>query len=386
MGKTSLLFQLLEKLRPSARTAFIFQTHCDSRDFLRFLMSDVGYTPAGEHDLVDFHLYLNAMLIEEARRGRRFVLMIDEAQNLSPTVLETIRLLTDFETPSRKLLQIVLSGQPQLEEKLAHRDLAQLRQRISIVTRISPLSNAEVDQYITHRLRAAGYDGAPLFTSGARSLIATGSRGIPREINNLCFNSLSLGCASKRKRIDEPLVKEAIADLELHPGVEANGSRKPAASRLSWKDPVIGIRVAASLALVSLVFLMSFSFVNKSGKPAASPAPVQPAAVLTVVKTADEPAVSVPPEPDPYQMVMVSRKDNLHAIVRRELHRQLNTRLIQEILRLNPDIVNPNLIEEGMQLRLPVSPTTPSAGPGRSTGPVAGGATAKKQGEERIMP
>ena len=156
------------------------------------------------------------MLVEEARQGRRVVLVIDEAQNLNPTVLETIRLLTDFETPSRKLLQIVLAGQQQLEQKLAHPDLAQLRQRMSSVSRLAPLDQEEIDLYIAHRLRVAGHEGSPLFTAGARSLIAARSGGIPRVINNLCFSGLSIACAKRTPVVDEAIVREAAADLELH--------------------------------------------------------------------------------------------------------------------------------------------------------------------------
>ena len=139
MGKTTLLFQLLERLEGSARTIFLFQTQCDLREFFRYLLADLGVDTSGL-DLVQMHEKLNEILIREARAKRRFVLVIDEAQNLEDAVLESVRLLSDFETPSSKLMQIVLAGQPQLAEKLARPDLIQLRQRISIVSRLEPLT------------------------------------------------------------------------------------------------------------------------------------------------------------------------------------------------------------------------------------------------------
>src|ERR1035438_5582910 len=156
MGKTTLLFHLLEKFRSSARTAFLFQTQCNSREFMRFLLAELGYE-TGDHDFVRMHEEFNQHLLREAKAGNRFIVVVDEAQNLDPSVLETIRLLSDFETPQAKLLQIVLAGQPELADKLASRNLAQLRQRISLGSGLKPLSVDDTRNYIQHRLRVAGY-------------------------------------------------------------------------------------------------------------------------------------------------------------------------------------------------------------------------------------
>src|ERR1700686_3142610 len=139
MGKTTLLFQLLEKFRGNAHTAFLFQTQCNSREFMRFLLAELG-CESYEQDFVRMHDEFNKLLLQEARAGKRFIIVIDEAQNLDPSVLETIRLLSDFETPRAKLLQIILAGQPQLADKLASRNLSQLKQRISLLNGLSPLS------------------------------------------------------------------------------------------------------------------------------------------------------------------------------------------------------------------------------------------------------
>lgn len=214
MGKTTLLFQLLAKLRPSARTAFLFQTQCTSREFMRLLLMELGLVSHGE-DLVTMHEEFNRCLLEEAQAGRRFIIVIDEAQNLELSVLETVRLLSDFETPQAKLLQIILAGQPELADKLARPSLRQLRQRVSLLSRLGPLPPEEVERYIDHRLRTAGYKGDSMFTPEAQKMIAQASEGIPRCINNLCFNSLSLGYALRQSTIGPDIIREAMADLDL---------------------------------------------------------------------------------------------------------------------------------------------------------------------------
>jgi general secretion pathway protein A len=216
MGKTSLLYHYLGYLRDRARTAFVFRTDCDSREFIRHVLIDLGIEVAGM-DLPAMHEALNRLLTDEMRAGRRFVLVVDEAQNLEERVLESIRLLSNFETPWMKLMQIVLAGQPQLADRLASPSMAQLRQRVSMVMRIAPFTPKEVDAYIDHRLWIGGCDRPSLFTANARKLIAEHSEGIPRNINNLCFNALSLGCALKRKTIDRDVILEVISDLDLEP-------------------------------------------------------------------------------------------------------------------------------------------------------------------------
>ena len=208
MGKTSLLYHYLSYLRDKARTAFVFRTDCDSREFIRHLLMDLGIDMAGM-DLPAMHDALNRLLTEEMRAGRRFVLVIDEAQNLDEKVLESIRLLSNFETPWINLMQIVLAGQPQLADRLASPSMAQLRQRVSMVIRIEPVTD-EVNAYIDHRLWIAGCERPAFLTVGARKLIAEHSEGIPRNINNLCFNAMSLACALKRKTIDRDIVATSL--------------------------------------------------------------------------------------------------------------------------------------------------------------------------------
>jgi general secretion pathway protein A len=215
MGKTTLLFHLLEQYRNRALTAFLFQTQCEWREFLGYLFADLGMECADARDFVTMHQRLNRMLAEQARRGRFCLVIIDEAQNLDSQALETIRLLSDFETSRTKLLQIVLAGQPSFEHRLADPSLLQLRQRLSMICRLSPLNEREVNEYIDHRLRVAGHSGSELFTFEAREIVARVSEGIPRVISNLCFNSMSLAFASGQKLITPELVNEVATDLAL---------------------------------------------------------------------------------------------------------------------------------------------------------------------------
>jgi type II secretory pathway predicted ATPase ExeA len=224
MGKTSLLFHYLDSLRNSARTVFLFQTVGNARDLMYYLLADLGLDGAGK-DLPEMHSILNRVLMEEMHSGRRLVLVIDEAQNLDEKVLESVRLLSNFETPWMKLIQIVLAGQPQLAEQLAKSSMAQLRQRISFSIPIKPLTREEVDAYVDHRLWVAGYNGPPMLSIGARALLAERSEGVPRNINNMCFCAMSLGWASKAKTIDREMMRDVVADLE--PGSPNEETQRP---------------------------------------------------------------------------------------------------------------------------------------------------------------
>lgn len=214
MGKTTLLNKLMEELRDSARIVFLFQTQCNSRELLRYLLGELGVESSGI-DVVAMHRKLNEQLFQEMLQGRRFVLIVDEAQNLQDSVLETIRLLSDFETTHRKLIQIVLAGQPQLADTLMRPSLSQLRQRIAILTSLAPLSAAETARYVEHRLRAAGLSGELVFTEDALAILAERSKGTPRSINNLCFNALQMGYSEGSKTIDSKIIERVAGKLDL---------------------------------------------------------------------------------------------------------------------------------------------------------------------------
>src|SRR5215469_9936416 len=151
MGKTTVLYQLSQELRDTTRIVHVSQTQCTSREFVEYILQDLGVDVDGV-GLVTLHGKLNEILFEELLEGKRFLLIVDEAQNLDESVLETVRMLSNFETHNAKLLQIILSGQPQLAAKLALPKLSQLRQRIGMLTRLEPFSVVETGLYIEHRL------------------------------------------------------------------------------------------------------------------------------------------------------------------------------------------------------------------------------------------
>ncbi len=247
MGKTTLLFSILEQLRETARTAFVFNTQGTSRDLLRYINHEFELPDCGD-DPVKFHEQFKEFLVTEARKDRPVLLLLDEAQNLDATSLETIRLLSDFETPGKKLLQIVLAGQPQFAEKLAESSLSQLFQRIATVSRLARLNPDETSAYIAHHLSKAGHCGHHLFTPDALTWIAEKAQGIPREINRLCFNGLSIGCALQKRAVDVAILTEVEHDLDLRTSESGSRVRREAVASPATKwdyprnhlaDPVI---------------------------------------------------------------------------------------------------------------------------------------------------
>jgi type II secretory pathway predicted ATPase ExeA len=269
MGKTTLLFHLLEKFRHNARTAFLFQTQCSSREFMRFLLAEIGIETDSQ-DFVRMHEQFNRCLVQEARAGKRFIVVIDEAQNLDASVLETVRLLSDFETPQAKLLQIVLVGQPGLADKLATPSLVQLRQRITSVSGLNPLTSEETARFIDHRLQVAGYKGSGLFLPEAQELIAQVSEGIPRQINNYCFHALSLACALRKKTVDAQMVREVTHDLDITRFISDVGS--PRRLDLSNSKPSDPFSPVEELTGVAKEYVESPLPPSGTGKNSLSPA------------------------------------------------------------------------------------------------------------------
>ncbi len=400
MGKTTLLYQLLEEWRDSARTVFLFQTQCDSREFFRHLLGELGVDTLGM-DLVSMHDKLNHILFQEMLEGRRFVLIVDEAQNLDETVLETIRLLSNFETPHAKLLEIVIAGQPQLAAKLARPSLSQLRQRIAILTRLEPLTAAEVSRYIDHRLQVAGYQDGPLFSPEALTLIAARSHGVPRVINNLCFNALSTGFAQGRRVINPEIMREIIADLELDSAARESGVRRatfaeapaPVAAPMAAPAPLPQLTYqpakqprrsgwvsrTAAISLLVIAGVLLFPSLRKLDRTALRAALHTAIQKITPQKlwnsrsvsaglgtdstgqpvTSDAPAHVTGPLTI---TILAGSGETLRDISLRYLGRY-DENLLEQIQALNPQLQDLNQIEAGQLVRLPLSPAPLIAGP-----------------------
>jgi type II secretory pathway predicted ATPase ExeA len=388
MGKTTLLFQYIESLRHRARTAFLFQRARDTHELMRYLLADLGLAAASK-DLAELNLMLNGVLQEEMQAGRRFVLVIDEAQNLGPEVLESVRLLSNFETPWAKLMHIVLAGQPQLAGLLSRPSMRQLRQRISSLARLHPFTPEETNAYINHRLWVAGRAGSNVFTVGARTLIAEHSGGIPRNINNLCYESLALAHAAEAAQVKSDMVREAISDLAIESLVPNGPSAKLEPSSKVSAGPFTGGRRGSSWAIVSISALLLLSIVSgvlwkvklhpqplgvtPNVEAAAFPARVTALALAseTMSPPSASLAVSKPPagprnslahgeqddavqiQNSPVSTVVVEPGMTLRRISLRYL-RRFGPAEVAAILSLNPQIKDPDHIDAGEQIRLPL--------------------------------
>jgi general secretion pathway protein A len=214
-GKTTLLNRLLDWLRgQNVATAYIFNSRLEVNHLFDFMMADFEI-PYESREKSHILLRLNQWLLERYRAGETAVLIVDEAQNLSPEVLEEIRLLTNLETSTEKLLQIVLTGQPELEEKLKIPQLRQLRQRITLRCRTSALSLEETFGYIAERLRIAGANSEPIFSKEAIQAVHLYSRGIPRVVNLLCEHAMINAYVDSLRPVPAHLVEEVARDFQL---------------------------------------------------------------------------------------------------------------------------------------------------------------------------
>jgi general secretion pathway protein A len=414
-GKTTLIFEMLHILRDKARIVFLFQTISTPTDLLRSLLSGLGVRDL-QGNLVEMQIRLRDLLTEQYRLGKRVVVVIDEAQNLDDSVLELVRMLSNFETARDKLIQIVLAGQPQLADNIGSPELLQLRQRISIFARLQPFTPEETTLYILHRLRVAGYNSdMPLFTKDALALIALCSEGLPRNINNLCFNALSLGAALQQKPIDRDVIRQVIGDLDIGPRrkrgpTTAKPQEKaedilefiPADDRSSggW-FPKIAVAAVVLLA-VGLGLTESQRWLGHTAQPqtpltvTAKPEPVvqepvvavppppalddepEPLAVSTTVSSApaaeapaDRPAkVAAAPSlvaahtqlpVDSVGTVRVAAGQTLLGICIQK-YGTCTSQLLQQIHDLNPSLNNPDHIESGQNIRIPVLAAQSSAG------------------------
>ncbi|PYU70279.1 MAG: hypothetical protein DMG49_11725 [Acidobacteria bacterium] len=385
MGKTTLLFQLLKRLKGSVRSAFLFQTQCDSHELLRYLLEALGLDGRGQ-DLVQMHAQLNEFLYSEAVAGRRVAVFIDEAQNLSDAVLETVRLLTDFEAADRKLLQIVLAGQPELAHRLMRPGLAQLRQRISVVAGLERLPAAETFRYVNHRLQVAGYDGPELFAPAALTLIAERSEGIPRNINNICFNAMSLGCVMGCEKIEAKVVEETLHDLSLESLVQkpkmapapAIGPSLRHAARIyySWMQVhLFGRRAFLAAVVAALLACLAIYVGARSGAstthPSSQAIPRNSSSAEGTPSLESQSAETIPaaysgaqPQAPAQTELHADSGSSLTYVVQpndtlRDLCQSIVGRydavVLEKVRKLNPDLKNPNRIEAGQEIHLPLS-------------------------------
>ena len=221
-GKTILCRSLLDELDKDVKTALILNQSLSEIELLKMINEDFGIKDKGntKKELID---ELNRFLLDQLSEGKNAVLIIDEAQNLEPKIMEQIRLLSNLETASEKLIQIILVGQPELRDNLALPNLRQVNQRISVRYHIKALEMEEIDRYIYHRLAVAGSKGDIKVTSSAIERIYEYSQGIPRKLNILCDQALLAAYVAETNEIEHSIINKSIEEIEAKDRGETRG-------------------------------------------------------------------------------------------------------------------------------------------------------------------
>ena len=308
-GKTVLCRALLDQLDDSVSTALIFNSYLSRTELLEAIGRDFGLAPEGTAGagLID---RLNAYLLSEFSAGRNAVVVIDEAQNLEPSVLEQLRMLSNLETARGKLLQIVLVGQPELRDKLALPGMRQLDQRIAVRFHINELGRAEVAKYILHRLQVAGDAGdlgGITFTRRALMRIYQYSGGLPRRINLLCDRALMTAFVHETRCIDGSIVRQSVRDL--NGGRQAIGARAPG-TRLLGRLALASLTGCALLGLVTSAWRLPGVHAVRTPAVTPTPVPLQTPSLPSVSQMADDGPPAVTPavsEADPQPEAMPSQ-------------------------------------------------------------------------------
>jgi general secretion pathway protein A len=253
-GKTTLLHALCQRLNGQSAISLVVNSTLPFDELLEYILEDLGVARPGASRAQRL-IALNNFLIERERAGQNTVLIIDEAQNLDATTLEQIRLLSNFETPTKKLVQILLVGQPELRVRLNLPELRQLKQRIGLRCQIPPLTLEEIRAYIRTRLRIAGARDLGLFADSAVDRISEYSGGIPRLVNIVCDHCLLFGYADQKRKIDRSIVNRAIEYLET--GARPQAPERTSRSRLLVRWSIGSLAVVVASIVTALAFKSS---------------------------------------------------------------------------------------------------------------------------------
>jgi len=366
VGKTTIVRSFLEKMTgQDLKVIYLFNADLSFHALLKTIYRELGVPPTSE-DVFELVNGLHHVLIDLYRRGTNVVLIVDEAQNLPLETLKSLHMLSNLETSTVKLIQVVLSGQPELEQKLANDLLRQIRQRVVIKVRIQPLSGNDSLAYIAHRLTKTARGNPELFTAGALQVIVRGARGVPRVINTLCDNCLITAFGRQQEKVTARIAREAVFEV-------VGKSCLP----FRWRYPLAGAAVALC---IGLVFAFSQGRSGAEKHPvAAAPTAVLPEAVqphgakegAVKAQLVQEPAPAVPeraqesvypagkgvagavPENGEAPVKrMVKRGDTLARLILQR-YGFVNRRLITLVKRRNPQITDENLIQEGAVLYFP---------------------------------
>ncbi len=408
MGKTTLLYSMLDQLDPQVHTAYLSNTRLSFDDLLRQALADLGQ-PCASRERIDLLTTLNTFLHERASAGETAALIIDEAQNLDEATFEDLRLLSNYETYTDKLLQIVLVGQPELDTKLARPSLRQVTERVAVRCHINPLTQSESIRYLEHRLRVAG-GSTSLFTPAALRLITWKARGIPRRLNILCHSAMLFAYGRGASRVSLREARAAIrekqgrglvtiaprrrfvsspsAGSDLHPWRIAAAGAAGVAFALGWGSAYIGGRSSSDTPVAAPMIHMNEASAAPTAAEVANPEPIAPKAKTVAAPTtaptavpealsavepreaarelrepaidpepvivADAPAPAPAPAPgsDAFREIVVPRGTSLSALTH-QYYGNGSPKILERIRDLNPQIVDVDEIIAGDHLKLP---------------------------------
>jgi general secretion pathway protein A len=365
LGKTTILRSYLDRVNQSQlKPIHLLHANLSFRELLHTLCQECGLEGTTEN-IAETITRLHHVLIKEYQQGRNVALLVDEAQSMPLETLEQLQMLSNLETSTQKLLQIVLVGPPEFEAKLNAQALRQLKQRLVIRATIAPLTAEESRDYILHRLAIVRQVADPIFTRGALRAIITQAQGIPRVLNILCTNALIQGFVKGHPRISVKIAQEVIAEYT---------GKKP---RQGWR-PWVAVAVAGALALLavwhwgspyahSLFAKLHLPRATPSGTLPETPAGGRDSGPLGSASTPFLPlepakeAAFPPPEPSAFpQMAPVSvriiQKGDQMAQVAREVYGVSNPAVFAWIKQNNPHLQNVNRLKVGMQLTFPPLP------------------------------
>ncbi len=373
LGKTTILRSYLERVDQSQlKPIYIFNSNVSFSDLLKTLCREFGIEVLTD-DVADTVNRLHQVLIEEYKQGRNVALIVDEAQHMPIETLEHLRMLSNLETSTQKLIQIVLVGQPEFDAKLDTHALRQLKQRLVIRGTISPLTDEESRDYINYRLAKVVMVDEPIFTKGALREIIKYAKGTPRAINVLCTNALIQGFGYRKQRIATKIIKEVIADYTgkkpqrlWRPRMALAGTTALLAA-LFWFSPYQEVALS-KINLAKVRQFMTPSVTSRISPPQETPAAVRdnlpPASVSPPAQPPQLPEVTVsPPSPETSEPVPVVpaaartvKKGDQVARVALEVYGSSNNAVLDWIRKNNPQLRDLNRVDVGMQLTLPPLP------------------------------
>ncbi len=382
IGKTMLIHHLMNTLDAKVKTVLFPKSHIPFEEMLKDMLLKLKL-PLGLETKGSMMHGLYYHLIQCLGRDENVAVIIDEAENIRLDVLEEVRLLANLETSTSKLLQIVLVGQPELREKLRSEVIRQIRQRIVISCQIKPLTKEESIRYIDHRLKIVGSGCSEVFTDEALSMICRYAKGVPLALNTLCSNALSLGYGLSEKKVSPSMVKKIRSDKEILTAERAQMLVSRIKKSLSRKISSILL----ALVIFAMALFFGWSYLqpiidtlnpnHSATQPAirdtvkAPPPEVKPHGIVENVPGSPNPEVADAPPETPHipassstttgrsdteirikEIVEVKEGVNLYALAYR-YYKEASETFVDHILKVNPEITNPNLILVGQEIKIP---------------------------------